>query len=75
MGMPGTSGKIHLSNYDNYMTCDYKIETVDANTTISLAFSRIDIEYSRGCLYDIMTVRIQSVNMLKWIIFNFDFKS
>lgn len=65
MGMPGTSGKIHLSNYDNYMTCDYKIETVDANTTISLAFSRIDIEYSRGCLYDIMTVRIQSVNMLK----------
>ncbi|XP_076106976.1 uncharacterized protein LOC143075454 isoform X1 [Mytilus galloprovincialis] len=56
MGMPGTSGKIHLSNYDNYMTCDYKIETVDANTTISLAFSRIDIEYSRGCLYDIMTI-------------------
>jgi uncharacterized membrane protein len=48
MGEPGTSGIIHIENYDNFMSCNYKIETGNGNSTISLAITRIDIEYSRG---------------------------
>lgn len=58
MGEPGTSGIIHIENYDNFMSCNYKIETGNGNSTISLAITRIDIEYSRGCLYDILSVSI-----------------
>lgn len=58
MGEPGTSGIIHIEDYDNFMSCNYKIETGNGNSTISLAITRIDIEYSRGCLYDILSVSI-----------------
>ena len=63
-GVSGTSGVIHMTNYTNYMSCDYKIDTGVPNTTISLMISRIDIEYSRGCLYDILSVCLKLLVLL-----------
>ncbi|KAJ8312324.1 hypothetical protein KUTeg_009697, partial [Tegillarca granosa] len=55
-GIEGTSGMISLRNYSNFMECEYKILTGNINSTISLAFTRLDVEYSANCLYDAIMV-------------------
>lgn len=56
VGSPGSSGVISVRNYKNFMECDYKITTGDQRATISVLVHQIDVEYSRGCIYDSLTV-------------------
>ncbi|KAK7443725.1 hypothetical protein BaRGS_00040449, partial [Batillaria attramentaria] len=50
VGTPGKSGYINLVNYDNYMTCEYVIESGQDDDTVSLVVTRMDIEASQGCI-------------------------
>ena len=47
---------IWVRDYDNFMECEYLIFTLDPSSTISLLIQDIDIEYSRGCIYDSLMV-------------------
>ncbi|WAR03588.1 NAS13-like protein [Mya arenaria] len=51
-GGPGSSGVIWVRDYKNFMECEYQIATGDRLASISLYFFSIDIEYSKGCIYD-----------------------
>ena len=55
-GGPGTSGVIWMRDYENFMDCEYEIETGDQFASISIFIHEIDIEYSRGCIYDTLMV-------------------
>ncbi|KAL5017640.1 hypothetical protein ScPMuIL_007229 [Solemya velum] len=54
-GRAGTSGVIHVPSYDNNMNCEFQILTGDPQLTISIAITNIDVEFSRGCMYDSLT--------------------
>ncbi|KAK7478237.1 hypothetical protein BaRGS_00030495, partial [Batillaria attramentaria] len=56
VGTPGKSGYINLVNYDNYMTCEYVIESGQDDDTVSLVVTRMDIEASQGCMYDALMI-------------------
>ena len=51
---------IWVRDYDNFMECEYLIFTLDPSSTISLLIQDIDIEYSRGCIYDSLMVSNKS---------------
>ncbi|KAH3882757.1 hypothetical protein DPMN_006702 [Dreissena polymorpha] len=51
-GGPGSSGIIWIKDYRNFMECEYEVATGDPQASISLFFFSVDIEYSKGCLYD-----------------------
>ncbi|KAK3084182.1 hypothetical protein FSP39_009668 [Pinctada imbricata] len=54
-GDAGTFGIINVIDYDNYMECDYSIKAGD-NLTISVLITRMDIEYSAGCVFDALMI-------------------
>ncbi|KAL8619132.1 hypothetical protein ACOMHN_019404 [Nucella lapillus] len=56
VGRAGTSGYIHVLDYQNYMNCEYVIESGEKNVTISVTVTRMDIEPSAGCIYDALTI-------------------
>ncbi|KAL4224243.1 hypothetical protein ACF0H5_017696 [Mactra antiquata] len=51
-GRPGSSGLIWMRDYENFMECEYEISTGDPLATISILIHEIDIEPSKGCIYD-----------------------
>jgi len=57
-GGAGSSGIIWVRDYDNFMECEYEIATGDPMASISLFFLTVDIEYSRGCIYDALMVSL-----------------
>jgi len=42
------------------MECEYEIATGDPEASISIFIHEINVEYSRGCIYDSLMVRISS---------------
>ncbi|XP_076434596.1 bone morphogenetic protein 1-like [Babylonia areolata] len=56
VGTPGTSGYIHVAAYQNYMNCEYVIQSGQDNVTISVTVTSMDIELSAGCIYDALTI-------------------
>lgn len=58
MGSVGSAGYIHVSDYDDFMTCDYVILSSLPDVTVSLEAVRMDIEPSVGCIYDYLAVSI-----------------
>ena len=55
-GGPGDSGYIWVREYDNFMECEYHLTAVDPQSTISLLIQDMDVEYSKGCIYDSLMV-------------------
>ncbi|XP_025089505.1 zinc metalloproteinase nas-36-like isoform X1 [Pomacea canaliculata] len=56
VGSVGSAGYIHVSDYDDFMTCDYVILSSLPDVTVSLEAVRMDIEPSVGCIYDYLAV-------------------